>query len=497
MKPATVKTLVKVPFVTLLICFAFITLAGNAQISITSLPARYSNNFNSYNPTTASKVPSTINESGTGTGLVSAKTGWSYANAPGNFWGRSSGNGSNGGLYGFFIGTGTEISLGALRSGLAPNEISYTLSFTNNSGSTITALTIAWDYEQWRYANTSGWNVTGTGALSSNATLNGKDFTGTATGTNGTPTTTSVAPFTLTGLSIANGASFGFSWITTDVTGSDNGIAIDNFSLATTDNYFWNGGSIAVSPADGGSGVWTTTNAWRQPTNTGLQATWADGNIANLAGTEGTITIPADIAPSNTIIATDGYKLTTSASSTLSGSIDLGGFTLNTAPALGQTLTLPGIVSSAGGLSQNGAGTTVLTGANTYTGNTTVSAGTLQLSRSGSGTLPATNNITVIGGKLRVSSNQTLHNLTVTTGGEVVVDNGVTLTITGIFARSGTSITGSGTIAMAPSAVLQTNPGAWPENTCTYISNASATLVLKNSSEPYNLRVRKTAMMCN
>ncbi|MCL2761012.1 MAG: autotransporter-associated beta strand repeat-containing protein, partial [Desulfuromonadales bacterium] len=48
-------------------------------------------------------------------------------------------------------------------------------------------------------------------------------------------------------------------------------------------------------------------------------------------------------------------------------------------PATGTTITNPGIISGTGAVTQIGAGTTILTAANTYTGGTTISAGTLQI----------------------------------------------------------------------------------------------------------------------
>jgi outer membrane autotransporter protein len=47
------------------------------------------------------------------------------------------------------------------------------------------------------------------------------------------------------------------------------------------------------------------------------------------------------------------------------------------------TLTLPGVISGPGSLSQIGPGTTILTASNTYTGGTSISAGTLQLGNGG------------------------------------------------------------------------------------------------------------------
>jgi hypothetical protein len=201
----------------------FVTLlnAGWGQISITSLP--YSpavTTFDSFNPTDASAFTSTI------------PTGWSGSSSgTAAYKGRGTGSSNAGGYWAY--GSGSEYSLGALRSG-TPGNITYTVSYTNNSGGTITSITFSWDYEQWRYANTSGWDCSGTGQLSGNSTLNAKDFTGSASGTSGSVTVTPVTSFTLSGLSIANGQTFGISWVTTDASSSDNGIAIDNFSISAS-----------------------------------------------------------------------------------------------------------------------------------------------------------------------------------------------------------------------------------------------------------------------
>jgi len=139
----------------------------------------------------------------------------------------------------------------------------------------------------------------------------------------------------------------------------------------------------------------------------------------------------------------------------------------------GETFTVNGIISDNGTTAntvvKNSSGTVVLTGANTYTGLTTVNAGTLQLNRTGGGTLPSTADVTMTGGTLRISSNQTLNDVTIGSGGSLVVDAGVTLTINGTFtygAGAGT-ITTDGAIAYGPSGSLsyargRTVDGEWP-----------------------------------
>src|SRR5688500_1965438 len=178
----------------------------SGQISILSLPYNPPvTDFNTYNPSSASNLALTI------------PAGWTAASSGTQVYnGQGTGSSGTGGYWAYGVTGSGEFSLGALRSG-TPGNITYTVSFVNNSGATINSITLGWDYEQWRYMNTSGWNVSGTGALAGNATLDALDFTGLATGTPGIVTVTPVA-VTLSGLSIANGASFGINWITTDVT---------------------------------------------------------------------------------------------------------------------------------------------------------------------------------------------------------------------------------------------------------------------------------------
>jgi fibronectin-binding autotransporter adhesin len=105
-----------------------------------------------------------------------------------------------------------------------------------------------------------------------------------------------------------------------------------------------------------------------------------------------------------------------------------------------------GIIAGSISLVKSGAGTLTLGDANTYTGSTTVSAGTLQFNRTGGTTIPATNNVTISGGTLKISTNQTLNDVTLTSG-TLMVDEGVTLTINGSFTGGGT-IENNGTIVL-------------------------------------------------
>jgi autotransporter-associated beta strand protein len=103
-------------------------------------------------------------------------------------------------------------------------------------------------------------------------------------------------------------------------------------------------------------------------------------------------------------------------------------------------------------LSKSGTGILELTGANTYTGITTVSGGTLKLNRTGGTTIPVTNSVTINNsGTLQISSNQTLNNLSIASGGTLIIDNGVTLIVTGVLTNNGT-VTNTGSLVLSSDA---------------------------------------------
>jgi hypothetical protein len=146
------------------------------------------------------------------------------------------------------------------------------------------------------------------------------------------------------------------------------------------------------------------------------------------------------------------------------------------------TINIP--VKGANPLTLAGAGTgkLVLTGLNTYTGLTTIaatSAATLQLSTANC--LPATNNVSVLGGKLKISANQTINDLTIN-GGSVIVDDGFTLTINGTLTLTDGKITlGTGNVIAA--AVSGGDAGSF------VITGGTGTLTIKNVSSATTFHV--------
>jgi outer membrane autotransporter protein len=122
-------------------------------------------------------------------------------------------------------------------------------------------------------------------------------------------------------------------------------------------------------------------------------------------------------------------------------------------------VTFDGVVSGTGNLQQNGSGTTILTGANTYTGGTTISAGTLQLGNGGvAGSLVGnvTNN-----GELAFNRSDSVTFDGVVSGiGNLQQNGSGTTTLTGANTYSGGTVFNNGQIQAASDGVLGASTGA-------------------------------------
>jgi uncharacterized protein len=201
--------------------------AGN--IGLTALNTAYTQNFNSLVTADTSDV---------------VPNGWSF-NETGNnantLYTASDGASNSGDTYSF--GTGSDRAFGSVQSGSLISTIGAC--FTNNTGQTITSLDISFTGEQWRLG-TSGRADRLDFQYSTDATsltsgmwfhVDALDFV--------SPNTTAVAGAldgnaaanraainaSITGLSLANGATVFIRWTDFNASGTDDGLAIDDFSL--------------------------------------------------------------------------------------------------------------------------------------------------------------------------------------------------------------------------------------------------------------------------
>ena len=184
---------------------------------------------------------------------------------------------------------------------------------------------------------------------------------------------------------------------------------------------FINNGTVQLGASSGSNRLPTSTLV-TIGTSTKTCVFDLNGNNQQIAG------LVSAESTSNTVTSTGAATLTIGGS----GSNTYGGTNAGT---IGGAISL--VINGSGG-------TQTLSSANTYTGTTTVSGGTLRLNKSGGTTIPITNNVTIDGGTLQVSTNQTLNNLTLTSG-TVIIDAGVTLTINGTITRTSGVIQGTAT----------------------------------------------------
>jgi fibronectin-binding autotransporter adhesin len=148
---------------------------------------------------------------------------------------------------------------------------------------------------------------------------------------------------------------------------------------------FWDGADqTGNGVVNGGTGTWNAANTnW---TGAPGQATFNDqwrSSVGVFAGTAGTVTIAGAQAFDTLQFSTTGYVLNAGAG----GQLQLAGLsgtgTINTDNGVTATINAAIVNGSSQSLTKVGGGTLILTAANSYSGGTTISGGTLQLGNGG------------------------------------------------------------------------------------------------------------------
>lgn len=315
----------------------------------------------------------------------------------------SNGGGTSGTIYNFGTNSDVDRALGTVASGGFTGA--YGVSFTNNSGSTIEGsnIRIGFTAEQWRQNTTvaneiwtfewklggditdpTGW--TGATAFDINEILTAAASAGTVDG-NSPGNFNTIALTNLTALTgWSNGETLHLRWRDADDTGSDCGMAIDDFTLEVSGvvppapSAFWDANGLTAG-AGGATpiGTWGTDDFWSSN---------AAGDVATAAfsaGNEAVFAAGAD--------ATGIYTVTLATTQDVSGvvfeegQVTLTGAALNfndSSPAVnvvgsGSTSTINSIITGSTGLLKQGPGTLNLGGLNTFTGTINVGSGAIQI----------------------------------------------------------------------------------------------------------------------
>ena len=141
---------------------------------------------------------------------------------------------------------------------------------------------------------------------------------------------------------------------------------------------FWDGPNVVeTGTVSGGTGTWDNTTTNWTVADGSTNSAWRQG-FAVFEGTAGTVTLAQNVTMAGLQFVTTGYLITTSNGSTITAAA---GTILEAGTGVSGTIGV-GIVG-AGDVTINNLGTVILTAANTYTGGTTLSGGTLQIGNGG------------------------------------------------------------------------------------------------------------------
>lgn len=247
----------------------------------------------------------------------------------------------------------------------------------------------------------------------------------------------------------------------------------------------WNANTGASSPQDGG-GTWNVSgsNWWNGGSNTLWPNTGSDTAVFGAAnGSAGTVTVSGTVLTNQIVFNPPGsgnYLLT-------GGIVKLNGttptFTANVYAIMGC------VISGTGGLTKSGSGDLVFTGSESYTGGTTVTAGTLQIGGANN-VLPSGTPVSVSSGATLLystSSSETINNNTSGTGTWTFAagtpTTNYTLTGTNNSGFSGTMNINSGQLSLTASS------GASPSSSSVINVADGATLALGGGTLNSNLTI--------
>lgn len=233
---------------------------ASGTISLGALNVAYTQDFNTLaNSGTSSTIPN----------------GWDFLESGTNAnatYTAGTGSSTTGDTYSFGAAASTERALGGLLSGSLTPTIGA--SFTNNTGGTIDSIDVSYTGEQWRlgavarvdrldFQYSTNASSLGTGTW---VDVDSLDFTAPVTGPStgaldgNAAANRTARSFTITGLNIPNGTTFWIRWVDFNATSSDDGLAIDDFSLTPH-------GTVPVSSPPAGNGL-ATPNSILPPANT-------------------------------------------------------------------------------------------------------------------------------------------------------------------------------------------------------------------------------------
>ena len=257
-------------------------------------------------------------------------------------------------------------------------------------------------------------------------------------------TTLSISSETLSGIAnLSDNVWIRFSLLTPSTgSGSRDRIGIDNFSLTYTASagteYFWTADGSAL----GGAGIWSASNTnWSAAASPVTGIAWDSTKRAVFTNNAATVTVDAISANKGLQFSTTGYVLS-------GGTLTLGGVDAvanSIVTDSGVSAEISSTLAGTTGMTKSGGGTLVLSGGNTFTGNATIAAGTLQITNDSA--LGNTANDLANSGTLKTTTSVALDaGRDISGSGTYDIANGTTLTVSGNMNNTATTLGNSGTL---------------------------------------------------
>ncbi len=349
-------------------------------------------------------------------------------------------------------GSATDRAIGILNSGSFTSPRGLLFGLSNTTGQTVSKVVVDWNYEKYRSGTRQfDWTFfSGTAVSGITTSQAAGDQSYAADANNSTvsnPPSSIAKSVTISSLSVANSSNLYMRWTLTGLGGSSNGqaLGIDDFRVTLgVPLLYWDGDGTGT--VGGGAGTWDTSAAtirWATGPSGGVYARWNnaahDNSVAVFGGTAGAVTV-ATVTAGGFTFASNGYSLS-------SGTVTLDGATPTlTVSSAGHTATIASELAGTSGLTKSGSGTLILTGSNSYSGGTTVSAGTLQVGSGGTAGSLGSGAIAVNGSLVFNRSDSVAISTGITGSGTVEQAGAGTLTLTGTHAYSGGTFVTAGSV---------------------------------------------------
>ena len=206
--------------------------------------------------------------------------------------------------------------------------------------------------------------------------------------------------------------------------------------------------------AQGGGGTWDTSSLtnWGAAAGGPFSSAWVNANndTAIFGGTVGTVTNTVNITVGGLVLSTANFILTNDPGVALS--FVAGGTISNNV-----TATIGAPIGGTGPITKTGAGTLILNGVNTYTGDTAIDAGTLQIGMNNIPNGAKLGSGGTYAGNISIATNATLYiqsDANQTLSGVISGDGNLTKSYVGTLTLSGTNTYSGDTIVEAGSLVL-------------------------------------------